>query len=67
MVQQIGRSMAQDPSVQTQDPAVHGAAMDEAIGMLESVIGLMSLYGDSTSTGAQSLAEGTAPSLENLD
>ena len=67
MVQQSGRSMAQDPAAAAHDPAAHGAAMDEAIGMLESVIGLMSLSGESGEAAMQSLATNSAPSLESLD
>ena len=62
VVQQIGKSMASDPA---SDPTAHAQSMNDAIDLLESVVGMMSLYG-SPDQMAQRLQSGDLPKLESL-
>jgi hypothetical protein len=68
MVQSIGRSMSQDASnLPATDRSAHGDAISQALEMLESTMGLMSLYGASGDEAMTRLQTGDLPALGTID
>jgi hypothetical protein len=68
MVQSIGRSMSQDAAnLPATDSAAHGDAISQALEMLESTMGLMSLYGGSGDEAMTRLQTGDLPTLGTID
>jgi hypothetical protein len=65
MIQQIGRSMTADTSRASASGEAQPQSMHEAIDLLESVIGMMSLYGSSDEMMAR-LQSGDMPKLDTL-
>ena len=66
MIQQIGRSMTGDPAASaSSDPNAHAQSMNDAIDMLEGVIGMMSLYG-SPDEEIGRLQSGDLPQLDRI-
>lgn len=66
VVQQIGTSMAADPAASTPgNSPEHARSLGDAMDMLESVVGMMSLYG-SPDQMQERLQSGDLPKLEAL-
>ena len=68
MVQSIGRSMSTDAAtLSPTDRSAHGDAISQALEMLESTMGLMSLYGGSGDEAMARLQSGDLPTLGTID